>query len=161
MRQSHRRSRGFRVATLIGAVTLDLLFFRPAGLPTTDPTIPAIDLSAAMAVQERHTEDLLDRAGVAGTAVTIGLDGRPAVKVFLSRPNVMGLPAQLEGFSVLTEVTGPLLLPRRPPGGRFRRHRGRAPRPEAELPPARAHRRIDGPGGRDRRHDRRSGHQGW
>jgi hypothetical protein len=70
-----------------------------------------------MAVQERHNDDLLNRAGVAGTAVASGIDGRPALKVFLARPNVLGIPARLEGFPVLTQVTGAFYALGDPPEG--------------------------------------------
>jgi len=109
MRAQKRRSRLFRATTLVGAVVLDLLVFRPAGLHDIEPIVlpGGPDLSMAIAAQERHNEDLLSRAGVAGTAVALGLDGRPTVKVYLTEPQIFGLPMSLDGFPVITEVTGP------------------------------------------------------
>ena len=108
MRTTKRRGRIVRAGTLAGAVVLDLLFFRPAGLNDVQPVIlpSGASWSLAIAAQERHNEDLLSREGVAGTAVAIGLDGRPAVKVYLTGPEILGIPASLDGFPVMTEVTG-------------------------------------------------------
>ena len=99
-----------RAATLAAAVVLDVLFFRPAG----DPTAVAPDLlsfakgdfAAAVAVQEQYNQDLLAIPGVAGTAVGIGLNGLPVVKVYLAHAGVLGLPASLDGHELVTEVTG-------------------------------------------------------
>ena len=99
-----------RFAALGVAVVLDIMLFRPAGDPAADtPDLLAFargDFAAAIAVQERHNQDLLSIPGVAGTAVGLGLDGRPVVKVYLAHSGVLGLPATLDGHSYLTEVTG-------------------------------------------------------
>lgn len=99
-----------RYATLAVAIGLDLVFFRPAGRPAdAGEQLLAFahgDLAAAMAVQEQHNPDLLDLPGVAGTAVSLGLDGRPVIKVYLANAQVLGLPASLDGHSYVTEVTG-------------------------------------------------------
>ena len=99
-----------RFAALGVAVVLDFMFLRPAGDPaagTRDPlTFARGDFAAAIAVQERHNQDLLSIPGVAGTAVAIGLDGLPVVKVYLAHSAVLGLPATLDGHALVTEVTG-------------------------------------------------------
>ncbi len=99
-----------RYATLVAAIGLDLVFFRPTGGPADAGggllAFAHGDLTGAMAVQERHNPDLLDIPGVAGTAVSIGLDGRPVVKVYLASAGVLGLPASLDGHEYVTEVTG-------------------------------------------------------
>ncbi|MDE2975176.1 MAG: hypothetical protein OXU64_10755 [Gemmatimonadota bacterium] len=99
-----------RFAALAAAAALDVVLFRPAGDPAADAPDPLAfargDFAAAIAVQERHGPDLLSIPGVAGTAVTTGPDGRPAVRVYLVRAGVPGLPATLGGHSYLTEVTG-------------------------------------------------------
>lgn len=101
---------GLRAATLAAAIVLDVLFFRPAGDP--EPAAPAFlafahgDFAAAVALQERHNQDLLDIPGVAGTAVGVGMNGLPVVKVFLAHAGVLGLPASLDGHALVTEVTG-------------------------------------------------------
>ncbi len=101
--------RFIRVATLAAAVLLDFAFSQRVGGPVGagDPFIFAPgDLAAAMAVQERHNEDLLRLPGVAGTAVAIGPGGRPVVKVYLTVAGVTGLPTNLDGHPFVTEVTG-------------------------------------------------------
>ena len=99
-----------RFAALGIAVMLDIMLFRPTGDPVAgSPDLLAFargDFAAAIAVQERHNRDLLGIPGVAGTAVAIGLDGRPVVKVYLAHSAVLGLPATLDGHALATEVTG-------------------------------------------------------
>ena len=101
---------GVRFATLAAAVVLDVLFFRPTGDPAA--VAPGLlsfahgDFAAAMAVQEQHNQDLLGIPGVAGTAVGIGINGLPVVKVYLAHTAVLGLPASLDGHALVTEVTG-------------------------------------------------------
>ena len=99
-----------RFAALAAAVALDIVLLRPAGDPAADtPDLLFFargDFAAAIAVQERHSQDLLSIPGVAGTAVAIGLDGRPAVTVYLAHSGVPGLPATLDGHALLTQVTG-------------------------------------------------------
>lgn len=116
-RVSRRVSRRglFRAATLVAAVAFDVLFFRPGGGPALigfpkapgDPLVFAQgDFAAAMAVQERYDDDLLAMPGVAGTAVGLGVDGRPVVKVYVTGAHVTGLPVRLDGHALAVEVTG-------------------------------------------------------
>ena len=99
-----------RCSTLAAAVVLDLVLFRPSGGPDAAGgdllTLAHGELVAAMAVQEHHNQDLLSIPGVAGTAVAIGPNGQPVLKVYLARAGVLGLPASLDGHSLVTEVTG-------------------------------------------------------
>ncbi|MDE2875821.1 MAG: hypothetical protein OXU69_10795 [Gemmatimonadota bacterium] len=100
---------GVRFATLAAAVVLDVLFFRPIGDPAVAPGFLSFahgDFAAAMALQESHNQDLLGIPGVAGTAVGIGMNGLPVVKVYLAHTRVLGLPASLDGHEFVTEVTG-------------------------------------------------------
>ena len=103
-------NRFLRFGTLAVAVALDLVLFRPTGGPAVAGgdflTFARGDFAAAIALQERHNPDLLGIPGVAGTAVAIGPNGLPVVKVFLARAGVIGLPASLDGHSLVTEVTG-------------------------------------------------------
>lgn len=72
----------------------------------------------ALAVEqakERHEDDLMAIHGVVG--VGIGeCEGKPCVRVYLERESAglkESIPAQLDGFTVDTEVTGPVeALPR-------------------------------------------------
>src|ERR1051325_5896068 len=63
-------------------------------------------IRAALAAHERHTPALMRIAGVVGTAVGLLPNGRAAVKVFLARPGVRGLPRALDGIPVAAQVTG-------------------------------------------------------
>lgn len=116
-------SRLLRYGTLAAAVVLDLLFFRPVGDPWRAEHLGTLahgDLAAAMAAQELLSQDLLDRPGVAGTAVAFDATGRPVVKVYLTRASALELPASFDGHAVVSEVTGPFRAlgdptdPRRP-----------------------------------------------
>ncbi|HEU4698567.1 MAG TPA: hypothetical protein VFS40_05270 [Gemmatimonadales bacterium] len=99
------------------ACALALAFAACSG-DRTDPTAPDAvsaarggapgpDLRAAIAAQERATGRLLQNDGVAGTAVGLTADGRPAVKIFATHGAVGGLPRALDGIPVVVEVTGP------------------------------------------------------
>ncbi len=57
-------------------------------------------------VQERHTEKLMARQGVVGTAVGLTDSDQPAVLVLLEVPGVPGIPEALEGVPVRPVVTG-------------------------------------------------------
>jgi hypothetical protein len=57
-------------------------------------------------VQEKHTDRLMAIDGVEGTAVGLDENERPAVKVFLERPGVGGIPRELDGAPVRPVVTG-------------------------------------------------------
>ena len=90
----------------------------PAGLqgPGLDAAVTGLDrallaqeLGPAIRAQERHTDELLDLAGVVGTAVGLNAGGRPAVKVYTTREGVRGIPRNLDGIPVVVEVTGPIV----------------------------------------------------
>ncbi len=70
---------------------------------------------AIMAVQDRHTPELMANRNVAGTATGLAPDGRLAVLVYLKEPVdpkssnrwvAQVLPTTLDGVPVVTEVTG-------------------------------------------------------
>jgi hypothetical protein len=63
-------------------------------------------LSAAFRVQNAHTPDLMRMTGVVGTAITADADGSPAVLVLTERALGASLPASLEGYKVIEEVSG-------------------------------------------------------
>lgn len=66
------------------------------------------DLSAALAAQERHSDQLLAQPDVVGTAVGYGTDGRSVVKLYTARQGVAALPTTLDGVPVEVQVTGEL-----------------------------------------------------
>lgn len=83
------------------------------------------EVRATMAVQERHTRDLMSKSEVVGTATGLTEDGRVAVLVFtktdIQTPSlakgVPAIPLQLEGIPVVVEVTGEFKAMKGPPGG--------------------------------------------
>ncbi len=60
-------------------------------------------------VQEKHTDILMARPGVVGTAVGLNNDGEYAVLVLLEIPGVAGIPQDIEGAPVQVVVTGKIL----------------------------------------------------
>jgi hypothetical protein len=67
------------------------------------------ELRMAMRTQEAHTPGLLRMEGVVGTAVTADAQGRPAIMVLTERALGTGrLPATIDGYAVIENVTGKL-----------------------------------------------------
>lgn len=64
------------------------------------------DLHQAMAVQNRHSPELLSLRGVVGNGAGVDENGNPAVVVFIEQPGVTGIPDKLEGMPVRVVVTG-------------------------------------------------------
>ena len=72
-----------------------------------DQNHPAI--KAIMAVQNRHTENLMGEPGVVGTATGLSADGRPAVLVLVEsfhKARGARIPAMLDGHPVAVKITG-------------------------------------------------------
>ena len=63
-------------------------------------------LQRAIEAQEAHTNALLARDGVVGTAVGLNAAGQPVVKIFTVSPGVAGLPNQVDGIPTAVVVTG-------------------------------------------------------
>ena len=82
-------------------------------------------LAKAIAAQERHTEALLTKGGVAGTAIGVGADGEATVLILTEYPGVRGLPARLDGVRAVTRVTGKFVALR--PGNKAPRVRIQEP----------------------------------
>jgi hypothetical protein len=63
-----------------------------------------------MAVQDRHTDELLAVSGVVGTGTGLSADGKPVIKVFIAgtRDIVAKIADNLEGVPVEVEETGPI-----------------------------------------------------
>jgi len=96
---------------------------------TVTPSVVIRDLEVVIEVQERHTPGLMKTTGVVGTAVGIGADGEPVVKI-LAKDGLGTVPRELEGIPVEVLHTGeftattwgdasPALMP--PPTARFPR----------------------------------------
>lgn len=85
----------------------------PGELSLADPRV-----AAAIAVQERHTEGLMTRSGVVGTAVGLSETGDVVVKVYTENAlPAKALPAQLDGIAVEEEVTGRIVAMKGGGGG--------------------------------------------
>src|SRR6266576_3157013 len=80
-----------------------------AGPSITSPVLLAPDFMKALAVQKRHTDDLLAIPGVVGTAITRQPDGHAGMVLLLERAGIAGLPQVLEGVPVGQRVTGRLM----------------------------------------------------
>lgn len=78
---------------------------------TTDQPVQlnrvAIDINAAIDVQNRHTVELTATPGVLGTGVTKTSDGKYAIMVFTENADVAGIPKDVEGFATIIEPSGP------------------------------------------------------
>lgn len=66
------------------------------------------DVATALAVQNRHTPDLMNIPGVVGTGLAVE-DGSPRIRVYLLHGNVPDVPAQVERVPVERVVTGRIL----------------------------------------------------
>ena len=73
-----------------------------AGGPPGDPP----GLARAIAAQEAHTDALLARPGIVGTAVGLGADGQAVVVIYTESAGVGGLPTSLDGVKAEPVVTG-------------------------------------------------------
>ncbi len=88
---------------------------------SSDQTAPVLNkenaqVRAVMAVQDRYTSDLMANNNVVGTATGLAPDGRVAILVYLKEEakspikgkgiSAAGIPAEIDGIPVVTEVTG-------------------------------------------------------
>lgn len=89
---------------IVGAIALMAL---GAGR-STEAGGPPFDagLARAIEVQEAHTDALMARLGVVGTAVGLTAAGQPAVLVLVESAGVRGFPATLDGVPLRVKVTG-------------------------------------------------------
>jgi len=69
------------------------------------PDVPP-GLSKAIEVQEANTPSLMSNSNVIGTAVGIGEDGEPVIKVYTIEDDTRGIPNSLGGISVNVIKTG-------------------------------------------------------
>jgi hypothetical protein len=67
-------------------------------------------------VQERHTEELMTRQGVVGTAVGLGQGAKPVMLILLEYGGVPGIPEHLNGIPVRPLVTGKIYALPKPDG---------------------------------------------
>jgi hypothetical protein len=90
-----------------------------AGIPDQNATVLSKEnpqVRTVMEVQDRSTGDLMSVPGVVGTATGLAPDGRVAILVYLKEAintpvkgkgiSARGIPAEIEGIPVITQVTG-------------------------------------------------------
>jgi len=63
-------------------------------------------LDHVIAVQDAHTDRLLAKPGVVGTAVGLNAGGQPVIVIYTESAGVAGLPSSLDGVPVAVRVTG-------------------------------------------------------
>ncbi len=88
--------------------------------PTDALLSQRLAIRTAIAVQDRHTPELIKIPGVVGTATALGADGQPVMRIFTERSGIAELPARLEGLPVEVKVTG-LVMARTDPTDRLPR----------------------------------------
>jgi len=74
--------------------------------PERSAALTASNLGRVMAVQNRHTDRLMEIDGVEGTATGLSANGTPVMKVYAEREGVAGIPSSVDGILVEVEVTG-------------------------------------------------------
>ncbi len=94
------------VGTLVTVGLLAGLLVSPA---SAQPGFNPPGLARAIEVQEYYTDDLLGIQGVVGTAVGLGADGEPEIKIYTERSGFAGLPRSLDGVPVVVQVTGEIV----------------------------------------------------
>ena len=81
----------------------------PASLASAQPQGISMDskVRAVMDIQNKHTQKLMAKQGIVGTATGIDENGEPVVLVFAkSEKDKEGIPATLDGVPVKVDVTG-------------------------------------------------------
>jgi hypothetical protein len=108
---------------LLAALVLALLIAAPHGQPAAAPGPGDRGFARALEVKERHTERLLARPGIVGTAVGANAAGTPIVRVYTMHAGV-SVKSKLNGVDVAASVTGPITAAHHrdghgggPPGG--------------------------------------------
>lgn len=97
--------RGSRPFVFAVVVLFSLLTTFSAGSAESGDLTPS-GFERAIAVQERHTPQLLSVPGVAGTGVGVNASGEPSIKVFMTSSDTEAIPLSLEGIPVEVKLTG-------------------------------------------------------
>jgi hypothetical protein len=97
-------SRQILLRLLVAVMVVAAVFICVGGLSAQGRSSDAFE--RVREVQQRHTAKLMAQKGVVGTAVGLSEDGRPAMLVLLEETGVAQIPAELDGVSVRTIVTG-------------------------------------------------------
>ncbi len=74
------------------------------------------EVASVMAIQNRHTPDLMSIAGIVGTATGADENGDLVIMIYTDEPIAQGFyPDLLDGIRVVQQVTGPLEAKKGPP----------------------------------------------
>lgn len=114
-------------------LVLAFAFAGLSGCSPTDPVTPAGNetlqeaelltmanpaVQSVMAVQNRHTPDLMSNPNVIGTATTIGDDGKPAIMILvLNEATRAAMPRMIDGVGVKVVLTDRIVAMGKPPSG--------------------------------------------
>jgi YHS domain-containing protein len=80
---------------------------KSASQTADEPTIDTALVQKAIEIQDRHTTQLMQMSGVAGTGIAADSEGNPVINVYVnSQDPTQHIPAQLEGTRVQIEVIG-------------------------------------------------------
>jgi hypothetical protein len=105
-----------RVFQALGAAVVALCLLVFAGLSSAQGPNER-PFERVKEVQESHTISLMARPGVVGTAIGLDDAGGLVIVVMLERPDVEGIPEQLNGIPVRSTVTGTFYA-LQPPAGK-------------------------------------------
>lgn len=128
MEKPFNRSKWFVRGLMVTVIAFSMMYFvgcsdsiEPTNGSVTNQEVVKLDkanpmVQAVMVVQDRHTADLMSVHGVVGTATGLTEDGRLAIMVYLESEiktpvkgkgvAVKGIPSEIEGIAVVTEVSG-------------------------------------------------------
>lgn len=101
------------------------------------PIVPPGQLRAAIATQEQYTPGIMLLSNVVGTAVSAGPGGRGVIMVYASSSEVSGIPAALDGFPVIIQVTGEIVALQGQSNGKGGGGGGKKPKAPSVDPTAR------------------------
>lgn len=102
-------------------------FLRPDIVEAKIPQEPIVferanaQIQAVMAVQNRHTADLLEEPGIVGTATGVTEKGRPAILVFAKSFELAKsakIPIDIENVPVIVKITGEIKALKGPPSNK-------------------------------------------
>ncbi len=118
MKNAMRRGRFLPLLFLL-TLALTLAFWQGCQQQTVPPASPQIDngavqtlakedprVRAAIDVQNRHTDKLLENADISGTGIGVGADRKPVILILTKKEHVAGLPSSLEGIPTRVENVG-------------------------------------------------------
>lgn len=97
------------IAGVLSAVAMEGVMHDPAQEQAAVQYNPDDDVSGIEQVLRQHEAGLLARPGVTGVAIGKSPIGDPAIVIYLhDQISRSGLPKMIDGYPVVTQVTGPI-----------------------------------------------------